>query len=771
MTQVIIQDIIPRTQLTSTGGQTVFNTNWTADEATDIDVYARAQGIEPDDATQLVSPSDYNVTFVGGSETVRVTFLVGRVLGDVITIVRNTPATRTNLYINTNFVPSMLNQDFGILTLVDQQAQMYDTVVNPGYNVSATIDNKDKILPILGAQQVWRMNEDNTGFEAYTIDTTPVPSNSYFLTYGDDPALENEQNLALLGDGLLKQTVSGGFATLALAIPNVDYLPGNISLGTMAYQDANAVNITGGSAALTSGSVAATPFNPTDLVNKAYADAVGSGFTFKAACFAGTTANLSTTYNNGASGVGATLTATVNGVFSVDGVSPTVNQRILVKDQSTTAYNGIYTVTDVGSAGTPYVLTRATDFDSSAEIVPGSIIFVTNGTVNAQRSWVETNGVITVGTDPIVFVVFSQTYPLSLANGGTGAVLTASNNSLVVGTASAMAFLATANSGVLVTSAGGVPSISTTLPAGLTIPGYATSGANANITSMTGLTGYLQYPAGVKDSTGAVIVTFSTNGVTPVNYIDIVNNPTGSAPGLRAMGADTNVTIGMISKGTGQVQSLSANTTTPILWTTGTGLQHNTSWAIPNTAASRTVTLQDLDGTMAYLADRGWVLVSTATASSSAVVDFTNLATYNNYCVIFQSVTPATNAVNFLIQASINNGSTFLNGASDNLYQSIAATNTSISGSSGTLTYIPLAAPVTNLAGGGAFGLVYIGNVLNVSTKKGVVGDCSFYTAASPPSCYLQRGQFNTTSVVNALRFAFTSGNIANGNFYLYGLK
>src|ERR1700759_4419179 len=138
MTPVVIDDVIPRTQAIASAGQTVFNTNWTADAATDINVYARASGFPADDITQLVSPSLYDVTFVGGSQTVRVTFLTGRTLNDVITIVRNTPSERTNLYINTNFVPSMLNQDFSILTLVDQQAQMYDTVVNPGYNVSAT---------------------------------------------------------------------------------------------------------------------------------------------------------------------------------------------------------------------------------------------------------------------------------------------------------------------------------------------------------------------------------------------------------------------------------------------------------------------------------------------------------------------------------------------------------------------------------------------------------------------------------------------------------
>jgi len=212
MTQVIIDDIIPRTQLTASTGQTVFNTNWTADVASDIDVYARADGVEPDDATQLVSPSDYNVTFIGASETVRVTFLSGRTLDDIITIVRNTPSTRMNLYINTNFVPSMLNQDFGILTLVDQQAQMYDTVVNPGYNVSATIANKDKILPILGANQIWAMNDDNDEIITFDVPSSGglAPKLGTYLVQTATSELPNAQAMGALASGFVVNTTSTG---------------------------------------------------------------------------------------------------------------------------------------------------------------------------------------------------------------------------------------------------------------------------------------------------------------------------------------------------------------------------------------------------------------------------------------------------------------------------------------------------------------------------------------------------------------------------------
>lgn len=245
MTQVVIDDIIPRTQLLATAGQTVFNTNWTSDVGTDVDVYARAVGVPPDDITQLVSPTLYNVTFIGGSQTVRVTFLSGRVLNDVITIVRNTPAERLNLYINTNFVPSMLNQDFGILTLVDQQAQMYDTVVNPGYNVSATIEPiVDEILPILEANQVWAMNPTRTAIIGYDVPASGgiAPKTANYLIQTATSELPNAQAMGSLASGIVINTVGTGVQLTRIligiadqtSITNADGISGNPTVGIAA---------------------------------------------------------------------------------------------------------------------------------------------------------------------------------------------------------------------------------------------------------------------------------------------------------------------------------------------------------------------------------------------------------------------------------------------------------------------------------------------------------------------------------------------------------
>lgn len=793
MTQTVIDDIIPRTQLIASSGQQVFNCNWTADDDTDILVYARASGVDPDDATQIVNPSLYNVSFVGSSRTVRVTFLSGRTLGDIITIVRNTPATRMNLYINTNFVPSMLNQDFGILTLVDQQAQMYDEVINPGYNVSAIIQNKDKKIPTLGAQQVWRMNEDETAIEAYTLDDTPAATNAPYVIYKADAHLEDAFNLGGLTSGILKQTVNAGVSTPAIASLGTDYYgPGmsttipvdeggtgadnasdardNLGLGTMAIQDANNVAISGGTAILTAGQVINAPSAGSDIVNKSYADSLAAGFTFKSSCFVSSTSNLNATYNNGASGVGATLTANSNGVLTIDGETPGVSARILVQFQTADEENGIYQVSDAGSVSTPYVLTRSTDFDSSAEILPGSIIFITDGSTYANVSFVQTEVVLTVGTDPIVFVQFSASYPLSMGNGGTGNVLIPSNGKLVYSTATNLALLNTTADGVLVTDLSGIPSISQTLPSGLTIPGYAASGSNSDITELLGLTGPLQAPTGILDSNGNEIMKFS--GVaSAVNEFTFTNAATGNAPKWSASGGDPNIGLLAETKGTGQYGVRSANTTTPFYIDSGTGFQHKTNFLISNTANTRNVTLQDADGTLAYLADRGYVLISSASASNSAAITFTNISGYSSYVVVVDGARPATNGSALAMLASSNNGSSFYNSSGDYFTQVMIATNTTTNPSqSKTIVYYPLSSSIINTVRG------YVGviNLTGFSTteRKGVIAN-GVYIESSVGNMVLYQsyGYIIPAAAINAITFLMTVGNITSGTFYLYGMK
>lgn len=130
------------------------------------------------------------------------------------------------------------------------------------------------------------------------------------------------------------------------------------------------------------------------------------------ACQYATTAALSATYSNGSSGVGATLTASANGAIAIDGASPALNDRILVKDQTTLSQNGSYYVSTVGDAGTAWVLTRTTDYDTSAEVVQGTAFLVLAGNVNAGTAWVMIDGgTLTIGSSAIEFEPVAGTLP------------------------------------------------------------------------------------------------------------------------------------------------------------------------------------------------------------------------------------------------------------------------------------------------------------------------------------------------------------------------
>jgi hypothetical protein len=122
-----------------------------------------------------------------------------------------------------------------------------------------------------------------------------------------------------------------------------------------------------------------------------------------------TTAALPSTaaviYNNGTSGVGATLTRGENGALgTIDGVTLIAGDRILVNDQAAGLQNGIYEVTALGDGSNPWVLTRTTDYDESAEIQAGDLVVIEEGTSHADTAWIlTTDNAITVGTTAISY--------------------------------------------------------------------------------------------------------------------------------------------------------------------------------------------------------------------------------------------------------------------------------------------------------------------------------------------------------------------------------
>ncbi len=148
----------------------------------------------------------------------------------------------------------------------------------------------------------------------------------------------------------------------------------------------------------------ADPTGPQDSATKNYVDNAVQGLDAKPSVKAASTANL-----------------TLSGTQTVDGVVLVAADRILVKDQTTATGNGVYLV----AAG---AWTRAADMDVWAEI-PGSFVFVEQGTVNADSGWVATadqGG--TLGSTSVAFVQFSGAGQIV-----AGAGLTKTGNSLDVG--------------------------------------------------------------------------------------------------------------------------------------------------------------------------------------------------------------------------------------------------------------------------------------------------------------------------------------------------
>ena len=133
----------------------------------------------------------------------------------------------------------------------------------------------------------------------------------------------------------------------------------------------------------------ADPTADADAANKGYVDGVAQGLEVKASVVATTTANgtLSSAFANGS---------------TIDGVSLSTNDRILIKDQSTQTENGIY---KVNASGAP---TRVDDLANGADAA-GAFVFVEQGTVNAENGFVCTSnkGSAVVGTNNLVFSQFS----------------------------------------------------------------------------------------------------------------------------------------------------------------------------------------------------------------------------------------------------------------------------------------------------------------------------------------------------------------------------
>lgn len=309
---------------------------------------------------------------------------------------------------------------------------------------------------------------------------------------------------------------------------------------------------------LTTGTITGIPSNANDIVNKLYADSIASGLNFHSSCAYATATTLAAyTYANGPTpatpGIGATITANAVGALTVDGFTPIVGARILVKNEvsGNAPYNGVYTVTTVGSGSVAFVLTRATDYDTSGtatnEIAPGDFFLITGGTVNANTSWVQQTPLpVVVGTTALVFIQFAAPVAYSA---GTGLSLAGTVFSI-------------ANTAVTAGSYGGAASVPTYT---VNAQGQLTAASNTAIAIAasqitSGVLPVLTGGTGVTTSTGSGNVVLSTSPtlVTPALGTPtalVGTNITGTATAFTASNVTTNANL------TGMVTSVGNATT------------------------------------------------------------------------------------------------------------------------------------------------------------------------------------------------------------------
>jgi hypothetical protein len=195
------------------------------------------------------------------------------------------------------------------------------------------------------------------------------------------------------------------------------------------------------------------PTSALQSATKQYVDTIAAaGIHYHAPVRVEHPSNLTAAYDNGSSGVGATLTNSgTQAALVLDNVTMVAADRVLIASQTNQAHNGVYTVTNIGSASTNWVsqtnqahngvytvtnigsastnwvLTRATDADSYGPSDPdalgeGDAFFIKEGDTNAGHLDVmTTSGTITFGTTNIVFSEVAET---SIYSAGDGLTLT-----------------------------------------------------------------------------------------------------------------------------------------------------------------------------------------------------------------------------------------------------------------------------------------------------------------------------------------------------------
>jgi hypothetical protein len=340
------------------------------------------------------------------------------------------------------------------------------------------------------------------------------------------------------------------------------------------------------------------PTQDLQAATKQYVDNFASGLAIHLSVKTTTNANLSATYDNGTDGVGATLSST-GSLPTIGGYTAAVDDRILVKNQTDQAQNGVYTVTSIT---TPWTLTRAIDYDYYNDVNPGDGFYVEEGTFGGTQ-WVQiAPQPTTIGTSPIEFSQFAGPGTYTGGSGISVAGTTISNTGVLSVSPGTNISITTPNPiipgnitvGLQSLAAGYVKSDGTSLISSSTVAGGDVSGTVASATSATTATKLLN--ARTISATGDANWTVNFDGSNNVSSgltLATVNNDLGSfgsstqVPQITvdAKGRITGVTNVTISGGSGGITSIPVSENgTPKGNVTGFNFANGTVTVVGNTA-------------------------------------------------------------------------------------------------------------------------------------------------------------------------------------------
>jgi hypothetical protein len=374
-------------------------------------------------------------------------------------------------------------------------------------------------------------------------------------------------------------------------------------------------------AAFTSGTVSATPTGSNDIVNKAYVDFIAAGLTWKQAVRVATTVNL----------------ASLSGLLTIDTITVTSGERVLVKNQSTASENGIY----VASAST---WSRASDADTWNEYV-GAIVFVESGSQAGSAWYSSAQPGGTLGSTSIVWSNFSVA---SLYTAGTGLTLSANQFSITNTGVSANNYGSATQVGTFVVNAQGqltsAGNTAIAIAASQVTSGslaIAQGGTNGSATPTAGAvaygtgTAYAFSAAGtagqVLTSAGSSVPTWSNASSLSVGTAtNLAGGAANSIPYQSGAGATT-----FLAAGTGVLQSNGglSYTTTPTL--TGTNFSAIPNSALTNSSITFGATAQTLGSTVSAL---NAVSIGQTTAAAGTFTSATyatgSITSYDTYTAV-----------------------------------------------------------------------------------------------------------------------------------------